>query len=104
MEEEDKVSIFDAKFWVKDDTEEGKLKPEEIDAVRAKFLAARAARQAKKAAQVSRPEQGGRDVGGEGTATDVHAGQSFGRAHSHGVVQRVRVKGGAGGRGELVVK
>jgi len=56
MEEEDKVSIFDAKFWIKDDTEEGKLKPEEIDEVRAKFLAARAARQAKKAAQAKASE------------------------------------------------
>ena len=36
--------------------EEGKLKPEEIDEVRAKFLAARAARQAKKAAQVIEEE------------------------------------------------
>jgi len=45
------LSPLDKEFWIKDDTKAGKLKDDEKEAIRAKFLAAKAKRQAKKAAQ-----------------------------------------------------
>lgn len=45
------LSPLDKEFWIKDDTKAGKLKDEEKEAIRAKFLEAKAKRQAKKAAQ-----------------------------------------------------
>eukprot|EP00287_Rhodomonas_sp_CCMP768_P011254 CAMPEP_0196719470 /NCGR_PEP_ID=MMETSP1091-20130531/2424_1 /TAXON_ID=302021 /ORGANISM="Rhodomonas sp., Strain CCMP768" /LENGTH=511 /DNA_ID=CAMNT_0042060425 /DNA_START=44 /DNA_END=1579 /DNA_ORIENTATION=+ len=53
-EEEKKPGVFEKEYWIKEKSEGSlNLKDEDIDEVKAKFLAARAARQAKKAAKTN---------------------------------------------------
>jgi hypothetical protein len=52
-EEGGMLSPLDKDFWIKDDSKAGKLKDAEKDEIRAKFLAAKAAREAKKKAASS---------------------------------------------------
>ena len=49
-DKEVKVSPLDKEFWIKDDSKAGKLKSDEKDEIRAKFLAAKANREASKKA------------------------------------------------------
>jgi hypothetical protein len=50
-----KLNPLNKDFWIKDDSNAGKLKDTEKDEIRAKFLAAKAAREAKKKAGASAP-------------------------------------------------
>jgi len=53
---DDGPSVLSKEFWVKDNAEKGALAQEEKDEVKAKFLAAREARKAKKAVQLAKAE------------------------------------------------